>query len=406
MITLSRLCNIHALVKGHLNTLPASPSYILFYLLQIHPFSASSSSSSSLEYVHTSLENPNSFTVNYLINSCGLTTERAVSASKHVKFKAADNPDTVLTFLKNQGLTQSQISKIIHSFPALLLCNPDKNFLPKIDFLKSKGFSGSEVAVFISKSPTILAMSLENRLIGSFNFFNALLKSEEKAKDAFKRFLAHPLSNVERNAKPNIKMLEKAGVPDRNIAFIVTHHPNVLMSSCEKLARVLEEVKEMGFDPQNMNFLLAIKGLLSVTKSTWDRKIKVYKQWGWSYDDVFIAFRKAPFCMNLSEEKINSVMELLVNKMELKSSSLAYRPLILSLSLEKRIVPRCVLYQVLVSKGLLKPCETSLATLIQCSEKRFTEMMTRRYGDEAPELLKLYMDKLDLTKEENDCVLG
>ena len=75
--------------------------------------------------------------------------------------------------------------------------------------------------------------------------------------------------------------------------------------------------------------------------------------------------------MMVSEEKITSVMDFLVNKLGWESSLVARAPGIMSTSLKKAIVPRCAVYQVLLSEGLIKNNDVSLMALLWSSEKCF-----------------------------------
>ncbi|XP_057485227.1 uncharacterized protein LOC130771600 [Actinidia eriantha] len=132
-----------------------------------------------------------------------------------------------------------------------------------------------------------------------------------------------------------------------------------------------------------------------MAKSTWEKKVDVYRKWGWTEDEILVAFKKHPWCMTASEDKINGVMDFLVNKMGLESSLVARRPKLISLSLEKRTVPRCAVYQVLLSKGLINSNAISLMTFLMTSEKLFLEKLGNRHKEEAPELLQLYKGSFD-----------
>jgi len=50
--------------------------------------------------------------------------------------------------------------------------------------------------------------------------------------------------------------------------------------------------KENGFYPAEFNFTLAVHALRAMSKSTWMKKVEVYKKWGWSDNEVLVAFRK------------------------------------------------------------------------------------------------------------------
>ncbi|CAL5337840.1 unnamed protein product [Camellia sinensis] len=102
-------------------------------------------------------------------------------------------------------------------------------------------------------------------------------------------------------------------------------------------------------------------------------EVEVYGKWGWSEEQTIQAFGKNPWCMMASEEKIMAVMDFYVNTMGWESSRIARRPKFVSLSLEKRIVPRCSVVQVLLSKGLIDKKRLRLATLLESTESSFLE---------------------------------
>ncbi|XVE82111.1 hypothetical protein DITRI_Ditri15bG0121100 [Diplodiscus trichospermus] len=90
-------------------------------------------------------------------------------------------------------------------------------------------------------------------------------------------------------------------------------------------------------------------------------------------------------------------MDFLVNEMGLLSSLIAKRPRVITQSWEKRIVPRGLFALELLSKGLVEK-EFNLNALFGASEELFIEKFVNRYKADAPELLKLYQEKYDLSK--------
>ena len=76
----------------------------------------------------------------------------------------------------------------------------------------------------------------------------------------------------------------------------------------------MKDVQKLGFNPLRISFVLPVQALRAMAKSTWEKKVYVYKKWGWTEDEIFVAFKKDPWCMMESEEKITRVMDFLVNK--------------------------------------------------------------------------------------------
>ncbi|MBA0591673.1 hypothetical protein Gorai_008678 [Gossypium raimondii] len=96
--------------------------------------------------------------------------------------------------------------------------------------------------------------------------------------------------------------------------------------------------------------------------------------------------------MMFSEQKISAIMSLFVDKMGWKSSYIAKRPVLLAYNLERRIIPRCLVLQALLSKGLIQ--KFSLNFLVESTEKKFLQRFVIPYKD--PYLLKPYEQKLGL----------
>ncbi|XP_068336517.1 uncharacterized protein [Pyrus communis] len=82
--------------------------------------------------------------------------------------------------------------------------------------------------------------------------------------------------------------------------------------------------------------------------------MELYRKWGWTEDDFLLAFRKNPQIMELAEKNFSSKMDFLVNKMGWHPADVAGSSVALNYSLEKYIIPRCLVIRVLLSKGLRK----------------------------------------------------
>ncbi|XP_058200183.1 uncharacterized protein LOC131315125 [Rhododendron vialii] len=194
---------------------------------------------------------------------------------------------------------------------------------------------------------------------------------------------------------PNLAVLREFKVPKSSIGLLFANPASVLKKH-EQFKEMVNMVKEMGFEPSKSTFVLALHAISGKgNNSIWDRCYESYGKWGWSKDEILSAFKKQPQCMVLSEKKIARVMDFLVNKMGRHSKSIANYPTIMLLSLEKMIAPRCLVIQVLLSKGLLKK-DLSLSTIMTPPEKWFLGRYVIRYEKEVPQLLSVYERKVDV----------
>lgn len=359
--------------------------------------SLKNSFSSSINTPLTSVidEQPQPFPVSYLMNSCGLSLASAISASKSIQFETPCRPDSVLNLLRAHGFTETQISKLVRSRPKLLMADPAKILLPKIEFFRSLGFSSTDVGNVLSANPSILHCSLKNQIKPWYNFLKDLLVDDTKVVKALKNSFRVCLPDVQKHFATNIAVLRQHGVHESVVSFMVTFYSNVMGTKLDKFDKVVKEVIEMGFNPKHMLFSHAILVFVNKSKSTRECKMEVYKRCGWSQDEVLLAFKKFPLCLALSEEKIVGTLDFLVNKLGYQSASIAKVPCILSLSLDKRIIPRCSVIRLLQLKGLIKK-DFNLSSFLILRNKDFLDKFVTKYQKDIPQLLNVYQGKLNL----------
>ncbi|XP_043697231.1 transcription termination factor MTERF15, mitochondrial-like [Telopea speciosissima] len=350
---------------------------------------------SSLKYISSKASrNQNPFVVSYLISSCGLSPAAALSASKKVGFESSDGPDSVLTLFRNHGFTDAQISSLIRKCPLLLVSSPTKTLLPKLEFLHSLGVSSPIITKILCKDSKFLFRSLENKIIPAFNFWKSLVGTLENVVIGLKRearFFNCDIPTVARN----IAILRENGVPESIIVSLLTYYPSTLTPKNDMFKQMVEEIKQMDFDLSKYTFMSALSVFTSMTKSTWKHKLEAYRRWGFSEDEILLAFRRYPFFMKLSEKNIKSHLDFFVDKMGWEREVIITHPQLVGLSLEKRILPRCSVLRVLRLKGLVKE-DLKMGHLLTKSEKYFLEKFVTNYRKEVPQLLDLYKGNISL----------
>ncbi|XP_077249373.1 uncharacterized protein LOC143888869 [Tasmannia lanceolata] len=331
-----------------------------------------------------------SFKVSYLINSCGLSEEAALKVAQRVDFETAEKPDSVLAFFRSHDLTKTHISNIITKCPILLVSNPDKTLKPKFEFFLGLGISAPVLARIVN--PYLFKRSLENQIIPTFDFLKSILHPNKDIILALRLSRNIIQVNTQKVLQPNITTLRNHGVPDSRILTLIMTNSRALSLKSDRFSEVVTEVKEMGFNPSSSLFVLAVITMSVMSKPTWERKLEVFRSFGWSYDEILSAFKKQPWCIITSEKKVKMVMDVFINKMDLKPSFLSKNPNLFLFSLEKRIRPRCSVLQVLMSEDILKK-DLKLYSELRLSEKEFVEKYVTKNKERLPELLSLYQGK-------------
>ncbi|RWR78850.1 Mitochodrial transcription termination factor-related [Cinnamomum micranthum f. kanehirae] len=252
---------------------------------------------------------PHSFTVSYLVNSCGLSPESALSASKKLNLKTPKNPDSVIELLRNHGFTNTQINKLVTKAPSILSSNPKKTLLRMINVLKRYGISGTDLIKVISSNPSLFQAGVNTEIIPSFDFLRSLVKTDKNIVNIVRRSSRVLQSNLEKAIGPNIAIIRSQGVPDSNIVNLMMTHPRTVLLGVERFREIVAFVKKMGFNPSTPKFTFAIRIMSALKKLNWERKMKVYQGLGWSEEECLSAFKLQPQCMLISEKKIKQLAD-------------------------------------------------------------------------------------------------
>jgi len=336
-----------------------------------------------------------SFTISYLINSCGFSPQTASNVSQTITLSNSQKPDSVIAFFTTHGFSYSQIRLILTRKPKLLLCkDPNKLLLPKFQFLLSKGASTSDIVRIVNANPKFFLRSLHDHIIPTYHFVRGFLKSDKQTITCINCYISESLRRIE----SNVKLLLDNGVSHSNIARLLHRRHNILCF--HHLWNTVEELKQLGFNASTSPFSVAFLAKRTVNKAKWDHKVETFKKWSWSDQHILQAFKKQPSCMLLSVHKINAIMTFWVHHLGLDSLDLARAPGILKGSLEKTIIPRASVVQFLVSKGLRRK-DASIYLPFVVSEKVFLKKFVNGFEEYSSDLLKLYEEKMNLADSRN-----
>ncbi|KAM7259517.1 hypothetical protein ACFE04_015258 [Oxalis oulophora] len=326
----------------------------------------------------------------YLRDKCGLSADSALLAAKHSKFQNSERADEVLSFFRNIGFSNSQLSRLVRALPVLLAYpDPLNIFKPKIDFLLSKGISSANLIKGLTVNPLILSVSLKHTITPHFNYFQTLLGSDYAAINIFTRYPDILIHKPQSYVEPNMTTLRQVGVPESRILTLLCEQPRVLITKPDRFKSVVEEVRSIGVIPKKFSFIMAVNVKISISKSTWEKKLGIFRKWGWSDEDILQAFMRFPLFLKISEDKVNSGMDIFVNKLGWEPSKIAKFPCLLGYSLMKRNVPRSEVIGVLLTKGLINKSAVTYKVFSD-TEIMFLQKFVNPYQNEVPELLKLY----------------
>ncbi|XP_078151891.1 transcription termination factor MTERF15, mitochondrial-like [Carex rostrata] len=296
------------------------------------------------------------FLAQYLISSSGISPDRALKISaekKLAEIESSSGPDLVLQFLKEIGLSDDMIKSAISLNPRLLPLNVEETLKPNLHQLMTAGFTGEILVKLIRHSPSVLEM-----------------KPPHCKSAVLERFHGQQYKGI-------VKLLTKGG------------SRFMLLQSLDNFSRKLKQNEELGFSRGSNMFLHGLLVIGNYKKETIEKKLEYFqKMYGWSKEEVWVAFNKFPNILAKSEKTVKATMDFLLKNVGLEPRSIAMRPIFFSYSLEKRLVPRQHVLNILKEHGLNK--NPKLFTACVMSEKTFHEKFIVPYKKDMPGLAETY----------------
>lgn len=355
-----------------------------FYL--VHLFSSSSSSASAsktLDSCHKS--NP---IAEYLINSCGLSSQKAASASKLLsKWTSIDQAHRVRHFFKLHGFTDTHVRKLISNYPWILSVNIEKTLEPNLQTLNEMGFIEEELQRLIASNPSLLVNPLA---IPRLEFWQTFLRTKSR-KDLVSVFWRNPGligQDIVSGIAPKIALLKEHGLSESDIAGLVKRGHGFIKRSTKAIEALLKSATELGFDPKSSMFGVALSSLSGLSRGALEDKMEFFKGLGWSEEDLLTAVKKVPFVIRFSKEILLEKMDFLVGA-GCTLSYIASRPYILLFSLEKRLKPRHHVIEMLKSNEI--NTRWGLFSTMSIPEKKFVETFILPYKEQVPKLHDIYI---------------
>ncbi|KAL3845812.1 hypothetical protein ACJIZ3_003215 [Penstemon smallii] len=297
------------------------------------------------------------------------------------RVKNPENPNSVLSFLKENGFSKTQLEKIMIYRPQILVASLENNIKPKFKFFQDLGFSASEISVIISKDPWFLKNSLNNRLAPSLAVLKGILGSKEEVANLLKHSSWFLTRDLEKTLVPNIEFLMSCGVQLNQILKIIHSFPRFFLIKPEIMRKCADKADRIGVDRSSGMYLHAVRVIASMSEETWELKLQSFRNMGFSEKDILSIYKKSPQVFVVSIEKMKKIKELLLATGKYDISCIVNRPQALSTSVEKRYRPRLQVLNVLESKNLIKKWP-NLGVVYLMPDEKFHEKFVAPYINE------------------------
>ncbi|RRT38166.1 hypothetical protein B296_00054874 [Ensete ventricosum] len=330
------------------------------------------------------------FMVEYLVNSCGFSPSEAAKFSKPLAhLRSAERPDAVLKFMRSQGFDGAGIRKVISLKPNYLCYNVDKTLAPKFQLLRDLGLSESDIVDAILMNNAILCLDVHRSIVPKLEMWESLLGSRELVLKHLKKTRRFFTSSVEKTMQPNLRFLrDECGIPEERVSLVLRTNPSYILRKPESLRALVVRVEELGIPRHSQLFITILKCLHRVSKERVEAKVDLLRSFGWSESEFFSAVKQSPTLLCLSLEYVRKKMEFLINEVGYAPSFIADHSYLLKYSLEKRVIPRFSVLDMLNTKGLWTRRD-KFAHFIIVSDKKFMEKIVLPYKEKVPELLDI-----------------
>ncbi|KAG6488173.1 transcription termination factor MTERF8, chloroplastic-like [Zingiber officinale] len=327
------------------------------------------------------------FMVEYLVNTCGFSADDASKVSKSLPcFQSTEKPDAVLGFFRSHGLDGANLRKIISWRPGFLCGDVENSLAPKFKILRDMGLSESDVANAVLRHPFILYLDAQNALLPRLKVWESLFGSKEillRNLRGSNRFMS---TSIEKVVRPNLNFLrDECGIPEDRVSRVIKRRPGFIVQNPESLRALVDRAEELGVPRGSGMFLWILDVLQGVSTEKFEAQLKLMNNFGWSNSDFITAIKKHPRFLLLSIESLQKKMEFLVNVVGISPSDVAHRPVPLVLCLEKRLIPRFRVMEILKAEGLWKSTN-KLHVFFSLSGPKFLKQYVLPYEDKLPKL--------------------
>ncbi|XP_057533392.1 uncharacterized protein LOC130811207 [Amaranthus tricolor] len=334
----------------------------------------------------------------YLITQHDFSKETALKSSIFITQKKYETPKYVISFFKNLGVSNTQLEAIVLCDPQILSLDVKNSFMEKIDRIKDLGFSNDDLVNLLSCVPGVLTLPRSvDAVADSFSvLLNVVGVSNSDVIRVLKNCNWYLGNDLNKSLVPNIKFLENCGISQLQIRQTLFNFPRFYLQKPESIRECARRVDEMGLSRHSKIYIHGVRVMNSMSLEKWESKVKLFRDMGYSEDDIVNVFRKVPQVFALSEKKILLGSEVLLSSGSVDLTFLIQRSELLIYSAGSRIKPRLDIIKVLMSKNLLQK-EPSTCTVYKMSDKAFIHRYVLPYADEIGEVGAKYIARRSLS---------
>ncbi|XP_042423627.1 uncharacterized protein LOC122011307 [Zingiber officinale] len=265
------------------------------------------------------------------------------------------------------------------------------------------GLYESDFIAIVRRHPIVIGSNSENALLPRFKVWESLLGSKEILLKHLRRCGWFFSSNIENVVRPNINFLrDECGIPEDRVSLVIKRQPSFIAQNPDALRALVDRTDGLGVPRESRMFLWVLSALHKVSWEKFEAHVKLMNRFGWSNSEFIAAIQKCPTFLWFSTEALRRKMEFFIKIVGSTPSDIAKHPGALELSLEKRLIPRFHVMEILKSEGLWTSRD-KLHIFFSLSGPIFLQKYVLPYKDKLPKLLEVLSIVHEFKENNPDC---
>lgn len=164
-----------------------------------------------------------------------------------------------MKYLKEFGIDNRDLGRLISSRPRLLACNVEEEWKPLVKYLFYLGVQRSGMKRLLTKEPSIFLLNLRNNIAPKVRFLRAIGVYDEAVGAVLAKFPKFLTYSLDKKIRPVVKFLiERSGVPEEDIGKVIASEPELIGCSISgKLEVTTKYFLALGIPPQMLGRMIA-----------------------------------------------------------------------------------------------------------------------------------------------------